>query len=121
MPYLRCPIDCRRRDLSFSLALLKLVRKMVFASKMLWEFKKKRVKTHLKDTKREGRPGKDKVLILSWVYCRRFIQRFIISFQLYISFSVPPPASSGLFLLLFVLKCDRRCELCNPKCLLFTS
>lgn len=28
--------------MSFSLALLKLVRKMVFASKMLWEFKKKK-------------------------------------------------------------------------------
>lgn len=41
--------------MSFSLALLKLVRKMVFASKMLWELKKKGLKLISKTRKeREG-------------------------------------------------------------------
>lgn len=39
--------------MSFSLALLKLVRKMVFASKMLWEFKKKKGLKLISKTRKE--------------------------------------------------------------------
>lgn len=84
----------------------------------------KRVKAHHKDAKREGRPCKDKLSILSWVCCQCFIQRFIISSESYISFSSLSfwPLSSSVALKLargenYVipnachspLKCELRC------------